>query len=201
MERAQELKKQIQDLVTELYSMDLKERVVEPIYPWHLVWILPKTTKRAGIIMPEQQNKVVHEGIVVSSWKPFWKKTTRVGSDSGFAYQQYIEPHLHPGDHIIFPHWSGQPAGFLDNKEYRFIKEVSDYNPPDTPPARFEFDQLDVIEELAQSITDSEVISPVTGDRQLLPGKIFTRQIAESLLKSYYIVPRLGQQPRTLSGQ
>lgn len=112
------------------YAQDLYEgatRTVTPMYPWVFVRVLPRAqTTRSGLILPEKdQNKAVHEGIVLATWKT--KKT--------FSFEQcdicqsvtvatdFHESDLKPGDHVLFPHWAGLPVSGFDERNYRLVKE------------------------------------------------------------------------------
>lgn len=89
-------------------------RAFTPLYPWVFVRVLPKEqTTRSGLILPStDQNKTIHEGIVLGTWKPRYVKGNQILSS--FA----------PGDHVLFPHWSGLPIEGFSAKHYRVVREL-----------------------------------------------------------------------------
>jgi len=97
---------------------------IVPMYPAVLIRLLPKErVSRSGLIYfpDEKVNKPVYEGIVIRSYEPkhvLVNKGRRILVESG----------VKPGDHILFPHWSGETVPWLndvtlnvDNDEYRLV--------------------------------------------------------------------------------
>lgn len=117
-------------------------RTFTPCYPWVLVWVLDKEqVLDSGIILPQhQQNKTVHEGIVVATWKPFTKEVRRefVEAENWLATMVFPKQPIDKlwvaktvekksqfiqGQHILFPHWAGAPLHGFDDKRWRVVKE------------------------------------------------------------------------------
>lgn len=97
-----------------------KHRAFQPRFPWVLVRVLPKDGLYHNLIqLPEKQNKVSWEGIVLSTWQPF---SQRLYTSQGHSYVAKASA-LNAGDHVLFPHWSGLPIPGYDDKEYRMVKE------------------------------------------------------------------------------
>jgi hypothetical protein len=177
-------------------------RIARPMYPFVLVWILPKEQQVGLIITPDKQNKVMHEGVVINIWRPFWKLfRTKTWQENCMHCAhgtpdiiQETEVHMvsgfKPGDQILFPHWAGVPTdlGKTEGKEFRMIKEHTTYNPPDLAVGKWEYDQASVVRELQDG---------------LMAEGIYPHHVAdatERLLKKYYVVRKLGQTARTISG-
>lgn len=85
-----------------------------PLHPWVLVRVLPREQRVGQIWLPnnKSQNKPVHEGIVLSTWKQF---TSQKG--------KLIQTELVPGDHVCYPHWAGQPVPGWDERYYVCVPE------------------------------------------------------------------------------
>lgn len=64
-----------------------------------------------GLYLPAVQNKTVHEGIVLATWQPFIN-----------VKGHKKECNLMPGDHVLFPHFSGVPIEGYSNMLYRVIR-------------------------------------------------------------------------------
>lgn len=99
--------------LAELALQEFKDRNInfQPMYPAVVVRVLPKEHMSGSLWLPDTaQNKPVYEGIVIRSYPP---KRTKL--DSG----KYItlESGLEPGDHILFPHWSGEAIPWLPDKD------------------------------------------------------------------------------------
>jgi co-chaperonin GroES (HSP10) len=96
---------------------------LQPLYPAVLVRVLPKETiSRSGLIyLPDEKvNKPIFEGIVLRTWKD---KTVHV-KDKPYRMTCPVSA----GDHILFPHWSGEAVPMLPDstnrlsfEEYRLI--------------------------------------------------------------------------------
>lgn len=110
-----------------------------PNYPWVVVRVLPKEQKRGDIILPDiDQNKTIHEGIVLATWRPFKRnikpriepeaveRARALGSDwvlRHLSLEEQLTSDLVPGDHVIFPHWVGMNIEGTSEKHYRLIRE------------------------------------------------------------------------------
>lgn len=133
-EEVQRLEKRLSKLVLEIYQAETSQ-IITPRYPWVLVRVLPKEGEMVGkIILPETQNKVLYEGIVLAVWKQFWihkekkeyKDEART-QELGYADTNVLKrSQYRVGDRILFPHFEGQPVRHLDEKNYRFVREEVD---------------------------------------------------------------------------
>lgn len=111
-------------------------RKIQPLYPWVLVRLLDRQQSYKGVIaLPEKQNKVVLEGIVVAIWRPFFKTLrpaiawkprslgpTTMAKEVMLSHVE-MKSDLNPGDRVLFQHWAGQPVHGLDDQKYRFVRE------------------------------------------------------------------------------
>ena len=142
----EEQERAIDELTQELYGAN---RQFTPRYPWLLVRVLTREQKTAsGLVLPAtEQNKVIHEGIVLSVWKSFRQEVTRRKDGREFTRVTLQQSQLSPGDHVIFPNWAGLPVAGFSERRYRIVKEcdwlkdtdggvmgVIDYDEPDTQP-------------------------------------------------------------------
>ena len=118
----EEREQEVDRLVRELYVESHIEYI--PMYPWVFVRVLPKHQQIGLIITPDSvQNKPVHEGIVLSTWRPFTKEIGKM--EKGIKVTRTIEFHsdLHIGKHVMFLHHSGVPIPGFDDKYYRSVME------------------------------------------------------------------------------
>ena len=132
------------DSLRELVTKEFLERhiEVEPMFPRILVRVLPKEqVSRGGIVLTDhEQNKPVHEGIVLRTYKPFWQvirrkmedwmvtKSPEVHLDENENVKRiWQECEVQPGDHVLFPHMAQgiTPVWPLDGGigQYRLIEE------------------------------------------------------------------------------
>ena len=202
-----EAKKQLEEAANLLYSSENRE--IDPLFPWVLVQILPKEQKYKGVlILPDfsgkdkAQNKPMYEGIVLKTWKPFWRhfKTNHMPDNEQSCAETreteiWVESQLQPGDHILFPHWSGQPAGFLDEKEFRLIQEISDYDPPPIPPAKIEYEQESVSTRLQNLVEDFVGVAGL--DIHRTPKLV--QAIANRIMGEFYVISK-KMSAKTISG-
>lgn len=110
--RTKTKEEQLKDLVFKMFTEEHVD--VELRCPLNLVRVIPKeNTSRGGIILPDQHNKLLYEGIVVQVWNP------------ATAREPYLDgPELHIGDHVVFQHFVGIPLfDLLDKDKYRMIKD------------------------------------------------------------------------------
>jgi hypothetical protein len=93
-----------------------------PMYPWNLVRILPREQKIGSLWVPDNKsvNKPLHEGIVLRTFKPKMYRWTEYGIEK----ERLLTSQYEPGDHVIYQHFSGIPAGLdLYEKWYRYVPE------------------------------------------------------------------------------
>lgn len=127
MDRVEKLEQKFGELAEEIYQAG--ERRIQPSYPWVLVRVVPKEQKVGSIFMSEnsgarEQNKPLWEGIVLVTWKPFTETHISFELD-GAKYYKHMESEFKAGDRILFPHHSGLPVNFLDDRRYRLVREVT----------------------------------------------------------------------------
>jgi co-chaperonin GroES (HSP10) len=117
-------KQEMTELVQKMYLAT--ERFLQPLKPFILVRVLPRATVSAGgIHLPEKQNKPNIEAVVLAVYEPYWEKVQTSTRDDGKVEDTsvYNECDIKVGDHIIMPHFVGLPDSFLDDREYRLVKE------------------------------------------------------------------------------
>jgi co-chaperonin GroES (HSP10) len=129
------MNEELRKLVTKLYKEAGVE--VEPLYPRVLVRVLPREQEtKSGIWLPDrQQNKPALEGVVLKTYKPFWKlfeitkreELKKVGYEALEIKKEWIEAQVKPGDHVVFPsiEFNITPVMPLDAGvgDYRLIPE------------------------------------------------------------------------------
>lgn len=105
----EEKEQELDALAQEIYQAG--EHRIEPIYPWVLVRIMPKEQVRHGIHLPEKQNRLFYEGIVLATWKPFLREYTGDLKWSGevevINKQVWMRSHVEVGDRVVFMHFEG----------------------------------------------------------------------------------------------
>jgi co-chaperonin GroES (HSP10) len=129
----QEQEKALNTLTQELYAAS--NRTFRPKFPWVFVRVLQREQQTdSGLILPAtEQNKTLHEGIVLVTWKPVeFELDMRRKEESNGVITYHPEPaakmrresELKPGDHVLFPHWAGMPVDGFSEKRYRLVKEI-----------------------------------------------------------------------------
>lgn len=109
---------QLQDLALSTFKDTQKQ--FQPCYPWILIRVLPKSQLYKGVlILPEKQNKVTHEAIVLVTWKPRMK----MQKIQNTLCEKEEKSEFTAGDYIMIPHWAGLPVTGLDEDLYRIIRE------------------------------------------------------------------------------
>jgi len=113
------------NLISELRGkiMEEYERKPRPLYPRYTVRDLGREIKVGSFWIPEgfadkYQNKPVHEGVVVEVYKPVVREFKYRGEQVSIL----VKPVVNVGDHILFPHWSGDQKGLRDGM-MKFIRE------------------------------------------------------------------------------
>lgn len=125
MTKLEKLEKQFGELATEIYEAG--ERRIKPTWPWVLIRAVPKEQTRNGIILPDvygsgSQNKPLHEGIVLATWEPHWSKFRKPGQ----PYEDeevWRKSEFEVGDRVLYPSFAGLPVNFLDETNYRLVRE------------------------------------------------------------------------------
>jgi co-chaperonin GroES (HSP10) len=118
-------------LAIEIYEYN--ERRIQPTWPWVLIRTVPKEQKYGGLYLPDsagsaQQNKPLHEGIVLVTWKPHWSRVRGKMTGNEFSsetreHEIWRESDFKPGDRILYPGFAGLPVNFLDAQKYRIVRE------------------------------------------------------------------------------
>ena len=110
-------------LVLEMYER--RERKIVPKFPWVFVRTLKREMLYSGkVILPERQNKVMLEGIVLATWMSAPRRFYNVNSKQ-WEHPELYRSELQPGEHVLFPHFAGMPAPGYDPADYRLIKECN----------------------------------------------------------------------------
>lgn len=175
-------KAEMTEYVQKVYAAT--ERWIEPMPPFILIRTLPRSTISAGgILMPEKQNKPNIEAVVLAVYKPYWEKVESRTRDDGRTEDISVwnECDIRVGDHVILPHHCGLPDSFLDEKEYRLIRE-------DDAIATLHYrEKGELRNEIIQTAITAEIgAAPFT-------------KIVDTLLEHYDIIPKVIYS-RTLSG-
>lgn len=124
-------RERISDLVTEAYREC--GITVEPLHPYVVVKVLPRAGQTASglLYLPQKQNKILIEGVVLATYKSFWrtyqKETVRDPKHIGGRTMEEITnveitPSVLVGDHVIWQHYEGAPVTPLTD-DYRLVRE------------------------------------------------------------------------------
>jgi co-chaperonin GroES (HSP10) len=116
-------KEELVDRVLE--KLFAENRMFRPMYPWVFVYTCKREQKVGHIVLPDHvQNKVVHEGIVMATWRPFTEEHGTV-DEKGRKLTRTVQRRslLERGQHVLFPHWAGQPISGYNPERYRVVKE------------------------------------------------------------------------------
>lgn len=103
--RDQKEKANLQQLVDEFYKESPKALV--PAFPYVLLRVLPRTQRIGAIWTPEKHNKTVLEGIVLTTFRPFWRQLRNRQLD---VKETRVECSAKPGDHVLFQAFEGVPV-------------------------------------------------------------------------------------------
>jgi len=188
--------------IAEVVTREYKERsvVVEPLYPRILVRWLPKEQMSSGgiVLTDKDQNKPVHEGVVLAVYKPFWQrkrskmepwmieKSPAIQMDEdGKVEMIWQECAVKPGDHVLFPHmgFGITPVWPLDGGtgEFRLVEEVHALS-----VVKYETEPVEAwLEKLLSEVFEAGDADPLN--------------VASRILKEADVVRR-GQTSKTTSG-
>lgn len=124
MGKKKDPEQKLKELAFEMYESGPLD--IAPLYPWVLVRILPKENKSdSGLLyLPERQNKILYEGIVLRTWKPHWRLYRRKDKE----FERWETSQVAQGDLILFPHWLGTPVPWLNVHTHRLVKEVTEHD-------------------------------------------------------------------------
>jgi co-chaperonin GroES (HSP10) len=131
---ASELQQQLVNLCVDIY-LSGAERFT-PIHPFVLVRVLPKDmVSEGGIVLPnERQNKPVHEGIVLETYRPYTEEVVLKDiihkGTAGERVIEYIgtirrECPLKVGDRVAYPYYEGIPHRFLGS-DFVLVRHAAD---------------------------------------------------------------------------
>lgn len=104
----------IEENAEKLFQMG---RTFRPMFPWVFVYVLQKERTQGSIVLPADQNKPMHEGIVLATWDAFVKQTSK-------GNPEIMKSELCPGDHVLLHHWAGHPISNYDAKRFRLVREL-----------------------------------------------------------------------------
>jgi co-chaperonin GroES (HSP10) len=135
LKKIEDKEKQLNKVCQELYLLNLQGKRVKPLPPKIIVRVLPKEHRtESGLYTPGAvANKPVYEGIVLETFEPYNEehKTKFENGDEGIVYVPR-RCSVKVGDHILFPHWEGQPlSDYFDEKYYRIIPDHCVYGTVD----------------------------------------------------------------------
>ena len=126
------LQNEVKDAAYELLKAQIGEGAtrIRPLFPYCVVYVLPRDRmSRGGIVLPDYagsgaQAKLTEEGIILRVW--FGEKKILFKRD-GKDCEMTIRSDMQPGDHVLFPHWAGQPlpGESWPDARFRFVKEYT----------------------------------------------------------------------------
>ena len=170
-------------------------RRIQPIYPWVLVRVLPKEQQLGKLWMPESQNKILYEGVVLETWQPFDKLIdVHYVNDNplqSVEERMHIESCLNLGDHVIFPHFEGMPVPYLNEEEkdaYRLIRETNSRD-----------EKCEIYGKLEYQEPIEEQIREYFGKYHSAMNWQEADEVIKGLLRDFYVVRKTAE-PRTTSG-
>lgn len=172
------IRERISELVAEAYGGH--DLVVTPRYPQVLVKVLPRTTvSSGGIVLPEKQNKIMIEAVVLETYAPFTKfteKTFDANAGERFKEKEHVTSMFRVGDHVLFRHHLGTPVPQLDagTGEYRIVNE----------------NEID---------GTLDYVGRQASERELIELLCTSTKSSEALLKKYHLIPK-NLRPLTTSG-
>ena len=124
----EEMEREFAELAQEIYRAG--SRRIQPTWPWVLIRVVPKEQIYGGVYLPDSgragagQNKPLHEGIVLETWKPHWSRIQVPGCEYKDERKVWRESDFKVGDRVLFPSFAGLPAGqYFDEYNYRMIRE------------------------------------------------------------------------------
>lgn len=95
-----------------------------PLYPWVFVLVCAKEQRIGSLILPEKQNKTVHEGIVLATWNNKLVERGIVHKDGQRLTRcEMLRSEFIPGDRVLFHHYAGAPVPGYDVDRFRVVRE------------------------------------------------------------------------------
>jgi co-chaperonin GroES (HSP10) len=116
----------LQLIDTQCAQLFSENKMFTPMYPWVFVLVCTKAQQVGSIILPEKQNKTIHEGIVLATWKDKLVERGTISKDGiRLTRCEVLKSEMHLGDHVVFPHFAGQPIPGYDVDRFRVVKECA----------------------------------------------------------------------------
>jgi hypothetical protein len=114
---------ELDQLAIELFTKH--ESHFTPTHPWVLVRVLPREQKIGSLWLPDgkQQNKPVHEGIVLHTWRPFLQQWREKRDGEWIDCERMRQSDFEIGDHVTYPWAAGMNASGWDERYYRLVPE------------------------------------------------------------------------------
>ena len=102
--------------------------MVRPLFPWVLLYVLPKEQQVHGIWLPDEsgqkkQHKVTLEGIVLRVWGNGLREILSIKEGGRCSVARVFQTQLKVGDVVVFPHWAGWPPDPEHSRDFRMVKE------------------------------------------------------------------------------
>ena len=110
----------ITKLTQDLYA---QHRQLVPKHPWILLYVLPREQKIGSLFIPQKHHKVSLEGLVLQTWGTHNEEKGVIEHGVCKTRVTVHRSIFKPGDHVLFPHWSGLPIPGMDEKYFRVVKE------------------------------------------------------------------------------
>lgn len=122
-------------LATRIEAQELDKLAIElftnhenhfiPTHPWVLVRVLPREQWTGILWLPDgkQQNKPVHEGIVLQTWEPFTQYWRQKQDGVWVDCERERKSDFAVGDHVCYPWAAGMNASGWDERYYRIVPE------------------------------------------------------------------------------
>lgn len=185
----------IQSIEYHMEKIYKEHRQMQLLYPWVAVMLVKKErTLESGIVLPEhQQNKVMHEGIVLETWRD---KVVDRGvihkNGERLTRCEVLHSELKPGDHVLFQHWAGQPIFDYDPQRFRLVREC-DWH---------ETKNGGIVAKVVYSDRNTKAVSQlmdlVDAESTLVPEY---RKLLEAQLDDHFIVVDKNAEGLTLQGR
>lgn len=102
---------EIQKVVNKYYANRQVDFI--PNYPYVLVRRLSRPESIGSIIVSDHAKNPIHEGIVLATYRPFYRSYFTTDSNNEMVGQDMnmlFVPPVQPGDHICYQHFEGVPV-------------------------------------------------------------------------------------------
>jgi len=181
----------LQEVIDDIYE-DKKKLTLRPMFPYILVRVLPRHRMHGSIYLPQDNNKVLLEGVVLAAFKPFWRRVKPQGREDFLVLE---EPEVRRGDIVLFQSFEGIPVEhvifglpFFKNKDYMLVSA--------DPVGNGRNGLIAVLE----GIPDVEEELTKTIKQHLLQRVVRAKQIVEAL-KEKFVISLADQTSKTQSGK